>query len=126
MRTGFNLGLAGLLAAGLAMQGGARATAQTTASDPAALPKLELSPDQRQVIFTSLTSQTHKSTAAPSTFGATVGAHVPDAVETEPLPATVVSLIPQLRGYDGAVVSEQVLIVEPKTRQIVDVITGKK
>ena len=102
------------------------ARAQTTQPDPAALPKLELSADQRQVIFTSMTSQTHKSTAAPATFGATVGAHVPEAVETEPLPATVVTLIPQLRGFEGAVVSEQVLIVEPKTKQIVEIITQEK
>ena len=120
----FHRGLAaGMMAFGLAL---ASASAQTTQPDAAALPKLELSADQRQVIFTSLTSQTHKSTAAPLTFGATVGAFVPDAVETEPLPATVVTLIPQLRGYHGAVVADQAIVIEPKTRQIVEVITAKK
>lgn len=102
------------------------ARAQTTASDPAELPKLELSAEQRQIVFTSLTSQTHKSTAAPATFGPRVGAHVPEAVETAPLPATVVTLIPQLKGYEGAVVAEQALIVDPKTKQIVEVITRAK
>ena len=123
LRRGLGAGVMALALHLVSVSGGG---AQTTQSDAAALPKLELSAEQRQVIFTSLTSQTHKSTAAPATFGPMVGAQVPVAVETEPLPATVVTLIPQLRGYEGAVVAEQVLIVEPKTKQIVEVITGKK
>jgi Protein of unknown function (DUF1236) len=84
---------------------------------------LDLSQAQRELIYASISKQTHKSTAAPPTFGAKVGAHVPDAVEISALPDTIVQVIPQTRGFAYAFIADQVLIVEPKARQIVEIIS---
>lgn len=103
--------------------GGAFGQTTAPAPDPAAVPKLELSQEQRQVIFTSAKSKTHKSTAAPPNFLPAVGVHVPDTIEVAPLPDTVVQLVPRLRGYEYAMVANQVLIIDSKTKQVVELIT---
>ena len=98
------------------------AAAQTPAQDAAAGPALELSPAQRQTIFQSV-SQTQKNNAAPTGFRASVGAHVPEAIELQPLSDTLVALVPQARNYAVAMVEKQVMFADPKTRQVVAVVT---
>jgi hypothetical protein len=44
-------------------------------------------------------------------------------VTLEPMPKTVVQLIPQTQDFQVGLVSNQVLIVEPKGRRVVDVLT---
>lgn len=83
---------------------------------------LELTAAQRQLIYASISQQTHQSTAAPVDFGPAVGARVPEAVELTPLPETIVEVVPQTRGHAYAFIGGRVLIVEPKGRQIVEVI----
>jgi hypothetical protein len=51
-----------------------------------------------------------------------VGTVVPTSVTVRPIPATVVTIIPQYRGYEFFVVRDQYIIVEPRTHKIVDVI----
>jgi len=97
--------------------------AQSTPPVTPSGPGVKLTPAQRQLIYASISKQTHKSTAAPLTFGATVGAVVPEPVELTPMPETIVDVVPQTRGYSYAFVSAQVLIVDPKSRQIIEVIS---
>jgi hypothetical protein len=40
----------------------------------------------------------------------------------QPLPKTLVDLMPELKDYEFAMVTNQVLLVHPKSKQIVDVI----
>ena len=112
------------LAAGLSgLSAGARA--QTPDSTPGAgPPSLKLSPAQRQLIYASISSRTHTSTAAPPNFGASIGGHLPEAVQLAPLPETIIEVVPQLRGHAYAFVGGQVLIVEPTARRIVEVIAA--
>lgn len=55
-------------------------------------------------------------------FSVAVGVSVPRAVVLHPLPADVIAIVPQYRGYDFFVVRDEVVIVEPRTHKIVYVI----
>ena len=55
-------------------------------------------------------------------FSVSVGVAVPRTIEVHPVPASIVEIVPQYRGYDFFVVREEVVIVEPRTHKIVDVI----
>jgi hypothetical protein len=55
-------------------------------------------------------------------FSVSVGTVVPRTVTLRPLPTTVVEIVPQYRGYDFFVVREDIVIVAPRTHEIVDVI----
>jgi hypothetical protein len=90
--------------------------------NPATAPDLKLSRDQKHTIYLSISNQQRKETAPP-TFRAAVGAIVPPSVELQPLPKTIVDLMPQVKDYEYAMVANQVLLVEPKSKQVVDVIT---
>jgi hypothetical protein len=109
----------------LILAGSLAVAAAQTATQPGtpSVPGLELSPAQRQTIYQSISSQTHRSTAAPPTFSPTIGSHVPDGVELTPMPKTVVELIPRTRDYEFAMVADHVLIVDPKSKQVIEVIS---
>lgn len=55
-------------------------------------------------------------------FSVSVGGAVPRDVRVQPLPAEVVEVMPQYRGYNFLVVRDDIVIVEPSTYQIVDVL----
>ena len=55
-------------------------------------------------------------------FSLSVGTAVPTSVTLHPVPAAIVDIIPQYRGYDYFVVRDEVVIVEPRSHKIVDVI----
>jgi hypothetical protein len=55
-------------------------------------------------------------------FSLSVGTVVPREVRFQPLPAEVVEVMPQYRGYDFFVVRDDIVIVEPSTYKIVDVL----
>jgi hypothetical protein len=55
-------------------------------------------------------------------FAVSVGTLVPRDIEVRPVPSTVVEIVPQYRGYDFFLVRDEVVIVEPRTHKIVDVI----
>jgi len=55
-------------------------------------------------------------------FSVSVGVAVPRTIEVHPVPTSIVEIVPQYRGYDFFVVRDEVVIVEPRTHKIVDVI----
>jgi hypothetical protein len=55
-------------------------------------------------------------------FSLSVGTVVPRNLHFQPLPAEVVEVMPQYRGYNFIVVREDIVIVEPSTYKIVDVL----
>jgi len=55
-------------------------------------------------------------------FSISVGTAVPRSVRLSALPADLVTIVPQYRGYSYFVVEEQIVIVEPASTQIVAVI----
>lgn len=55
-------------------------------------------------------------------FSLSVGTVVPGDVRLQPLPAEVVEVVPQYRGYDFVLVKDEIVIVEPSTKKIVTVL----
>jgi hypothetical protein len=70
---------------------------------------------------TSISNQKQKETAPP-TFRAALGAVVPSSIELQPLPKTIVDLMPELKDYEYAMVANQVLLVDPKNKQVIEII----
>jgi hypothetical protein len=116
--------LALILAIGLLAPAGALAQSPSTGSRQSGDPpkSLELTPAQRQLIYSSISRQTHQSTAAPSAFQPEIGGTLPEAIELTALPETIVEVVPQTRGHAYAYVGGQVLIVEPTARRIIEIV----
>jgi hypothetical protein len=56
-------------------------------------------------------------------FSISVGTRVPrEGVHFYPVPAEVVTIYPQWRGYDYIVVHDRIVIIDPKTYEIVEII----
>lgn len=51
-----------------------------------------------------------------------VGAALPGDVNVMPLPSTIVDIVPEFRGYDYVVANDEIVIVQPSTRHVVDII----
>jgi hypothetical protein len=101
---------------------GAAGLAQTPAQDSASAPRVQLSTAQMQAIYQSIT-KTQKNDAAPTGFRAAVGATVPESVTLMPMPSAVAELIPQTNGLEVARVEGQVILVDPKSKQVLSVVT---
>jgi hypothetical protein len=102
------------------------AGAQTTgpSTDPASTPNLQLNSAQKQTIYTSIRNLNVKNEAPPN-FQPIVGAVVPAGVNLEPVPQTVAELAPQVKGFQLGLISNQVVVVDPKARRVVEVIAGE-
>jgi Protein of unknown function (DUF1236) len=57
-------------------------------------------------------------------FNISVGATIPGTVRFHPLPARIVEIYPEWRGYDVIFVHGQYIIVRPQTHEIVYIIEG--
>jgi hypothetical protein len=55
-------------------------------------------------------------------FSVAVGTTIPRNVRLQPLPTDIVQVVPQYRGYNFVVVRDEIVIVEPSTYRIVDVL----
>lgn len=105
-----------------ASQAPSRNAADTkSGSEPTTSVAAKLDPQKKS----QLTAAIDKVNVKPLThvgFSVSVGVAVPRTVELRPVPTTIVEIVPQYRGYDFFVVRDEVVIVEPRTHKIVDVI----
>ena len=53
-----------------------------------------------------------------------VGQAIPNRVRVRPLPASIISISPEFRGYDYVVVQDEIVIVEPRMKKVVTIIRG--
>lgn len=81
----------------------------------------KLSSEQRTTIRTSITKQNIKP-ATNINFSINVGTRVPRTVGFHPLPAEVVTIYPDWRGYEFFLVNDQIVVVNPRTLEIVAVL----
>ena len=51
-----------------------------------------------------------------------VGTRVPESVRFHPLPAEVFAIYPEWRGYDYILVGDQILVISPRTHEIVAIL----
>ncbi|SDS30044.1 DUF1236 domain-containing protein [Bradyrhizobium canariense] len=100
-------------------KGTAENKSQTTTGQAGAGAKL--SSDQRTKITTVIKEQ-HVAPVTNVNFSISVGTRVPHDVAFRPLPAEVVTIYPEWRGYNFILVRDQILVIDPNTFEIVAVI----
>ncbi len=69
-------------------------------------------------------AHTLMATASPQDVNVevSIGADLPGELDVRALPPAVIALVPEYRGYDYVVVHDEIVIVEPSTRRIVEMI----
>jgi hypothetical protein len=80
-----------------------------------------LTDQQRTSISTSI-SQSNAQPLRNVNFSVSVGTVIPSTVRFYPLTPAIVAVYPQYRGYSFVVVEEEIIIIEPRTRKIVQVV----
>jgi hypothetical protein len=81
-----------------------------------------LSSEQRSEVTQAFTSKS-VNTVSNVNFDVSVGATVTRDVHLAPVPDEVVRILPQYRGYRYVVVRDEIVIVEPRTKRVVEVIS---
>ena len=81
----------------------------------------KLSGEQRTKITTVIRDQ-HVAPVTNVNFSISVGTRVPRDVSFHPLPAEIVTIYPDWRGYQFILVKDQIVVVDPRTFEIVAVI----
>jgi hypothetical protein len=81
---------------------------------------LELTPAQRTTILNAIRQDTRRS--SPINFVVSVGAPVPPSIELYMLPDKALSDVPQAKIVKYTVVQDQIVLVDPTTMRVVDVL----
>jgi hypothetical protein len=81
----------------------------------------KLSTEQRTKITTVIRDQ-HVAPVKDVNFSIAVGTRVPRDVSFHPLPAEVVSIYPEWRGYEFVLVRDQIVVIDPRTFEIVAIL----
>ena len=100
-------------------KGAADSKATTTTGQAGASAKL--STEQR----TSISAVIKQQNIRPATnvnFSISIGTHVPRSVGFHPLPVEIVTIYPDWRGYEMFLVGNQIVVVNPRTLEIVAVL----
>jgi hypothetical protein len=118
MRTWFGCAAAILLFTGAA-------NAQTTVIErdsPSVITRerIDLTPAQRTTIYRTVTRE--RVQTVPQGVDVRLGARVPQAVELREIPSAVVTEIPIVRRYRYMVVNNEVVLVDPATSEVVEII----
>jgi hypothetical protein len=83
---------------------------------------VQLSSNQRTKIQGIVGHNSGARVAANVNFSVSVGAVVPRDVHVVVLPEDVVEIVPQYQGFDYVIVGDNILIIDPDTMEIVDII----
>ncbi len=80
----------------------------------------KLSTEQRSKIITIV--RQHKVEPAHLNVSVSVGTRVPESVHFYPLPVEVIAIYPEWRGYDYILVGSEILVIDPRTHEIVAIL----
>jgi hypothetical protein len=94
---------------------------QTTTGNAATSATAAPPPEKRTQIVSAIKSERIEETTNAN-FNISVGATVPANVRFHPLPARIVEIYPEWRGYDVVLVHGRYIIVRPQTHEIVYII----
>ena len=83
---------------------------------------VQLSQDQRTKIKDVVVRDRNVARADNVNFNIRVGVAVPRTVHVAALPAEVVTIVPEYRGFEYVVVGDQLLIIDPNTLEIVAIL----
>jgi hypothetical protein len=103
-----------LASAGVAAAAGMSATASKDS--------LGLTSDQTRTIYQDINKVSTRA-SAPAGFDAKVGAVVPSTISLHALPSDVASKVPTVKPYDYAMLRGKVLLIDPKAKKVVDIVT---
>ena len=81
----------------------------------------QLTSEQRTTVRTSISKQGIKPVTNVN-FSISVGTRVPRGVGFHPLPVEIVNIYPDYRGYEFILVGDQIIVVNPRTLEIVAVL----
>jgi hypothetical protein len=97
-------------------------TRENTGNAPA---RVNISTHQRTEIRSKLVerSSVRKLNRSDIHFSLSVGARVPHNVRLFPLPADIVAIVPEYRGFRYILVGDEIVIIDPVTWEVVTVIT---
>ena len=98
---------------------GATETRSTTGQGTAAS-AAKLTTEQRTKITTIF--HEHKVTPVHLNVSIAVGTRIPPSVHLYPIPADVIAIYPEWRGYDYVMVGGEILVIDPVTHEIVAII----
>jgi hypothetical protein len=101
----------------------ANAQSQTTTGN-AATSATAAPPAEKQTQIASAIKSERIQETTNVNFNISVGAVVPASVRFHPLPARIVEIYPQWRGYEVILVHGRYIIVRPQTHEIVYIIEG--
>lgn len=109
------------VAAGMGLGASLPAQAQsstTTTTTTETTGSITIAPEKRTIIRQQL------GTSRPVTVRerVTVGMTVPESVELQSVPETIVSEVPSVRGHRYFVYEDNVVIVDPQTRRVVTIV----
>jgi Protein of unknown function (DUF1236) len=93
---------------------------RATTGQGAAAGSVKLSTEQRSKITTIF--RQHKVEPARLNVSVSVGTRVPDSVHFYPLPVEVIVVYPEWRGYDYILVGDEILVIDPRTHEIVAIL----
>jgi len=104
-------------------RGAQRETGQAGATGGARGDSVQLSEDQRSQIKTVIgRGSGPRLSRSNVNFSISVGTRVPRSVHFVTLPGEIVRIVPQYRGFDYFLVEDEIVIVDPRTLEIVAVI----
>jgi len=83
---------------------------------------VQLSEDQRSQIKTIIGRERGPRLGSNVHFNVSVGTRVPRSVHVVVLPQEIVRIIPEYRGYDYFLIGDEIVIVDPRTLEIVAII----
>jgi hypothetical protein len=92
----------------------------TTTGQGAAVGSAKLTTEQRTKITTVIKQQKVEPTRL--NVSVSVGTRIPASVHIYPLPVEVIAIYPEWRGYDYILVGDQIVIINPRTHEIVAII----
>jgi hypothetical protein len=103
-----------------AEKGGTESRSQTVGQAGAGA---KLSTEQRTKI-TSVIKNQHVTSVNNVNFNVSVGTRVPHDIAFHPLPADVVTIYPEWRGYNFILVRDDIVVIDPSTFEIIAVINS--
>ncbi len=93
---------------------------RATTGQGAAAGSAKLTTEQRTKITTVI--RQHKVEPAHLNVSVSVGTRIPTNVHVYPLPVEVIAVYPDWRGYDYILVGDQIVIINPRTHEIVAIV----
>jgi hypothetical protein len=82
---------------------------------------VQISQEQRTKIHQTLVNKNVERVTNVN-FSVRVGTRVPRSVRFYPLPIEVISIVPEYRGYEYILVGDEILIIDPRTLEIVAIL----